>query len=85
MIDIVYKDRVLLESVPPPEEENGYIIPEGHEEKSLVAKVVHIGPKVEHTSVGDIVVYAEYASQEMSIEGQSYILTIEEELICKLK
>ena len=85
MIDIVYKDKVLLTNIPPPEKEGGYIIPEGMEEQSLVAVVAFIGPKVVNTKVGDIVVYSQYASSEMNIEGISYILTIEEELICKLK
>jgi co-chaperonin GroES (HSP10) len=85
MIDIVYKDKVLLVNIPPPDEESGYIIPEGMEEQSLVAKVAFIGPKVMNTLVGDIVVYSQFAASELNIEGTSYILTVEEELICKLK
>lgn len=84
MVDVVYADRVLLEIIDPPEE-GGYIIPQGQEEKSLVGKVVYIGEKVLDTKVGDIVVFEELESKEISLEGDTLTLTREESLICKLK
>lgn len=83
MIETVYKDRVLLERVNPPK--GDYLLPEGSEEKSLVGKVVYIGPKVTDTSIGDVVVFEEFEHSEVNIEGDNLILTREESLICKLK
>jgi co-chaperonin GroES (HSP10) len=85
MIGKVYADRVLLERVPPEETLGGYILPEDSIEESLIGKVSHKGKDVNDTEIGDYVVFDQYDSRSINIGGTDFVLTKEENLICKLE
>lgn len=85
MINYVYKDKVLIEIKDESSEEEDYILPQDMDaEEILSGKVVAVGVNAEDTKVGDIVVFGQYDYSKTKIEGVEYILTKEENLICKL-
>ncbi len=72
-------DRVLI--LPNPAEEKtagGLIIPDTAKEKPLAGKVVAVGPGTSEVTmevkVGDQVLYGKYAGQEIQVEGESYLI-----------
>ncbi len=72
-------DRVLI--LPNPAEEKtagGLIIPDTAKEKPLAGKVVAVGPGTQDVTmevkVGDEVLYGKYAGQELVIDGESYLI-----------
>jgi len=83
MIKSVYEDRILIKITP--SEEGEYIIPQGHEpDEELSGTVVYIGEEVKNTIIGDIVVFDQYDYSKITINDVGYILTREENLICKI-
>ena len=79
-------DRVLI--LPNPAEEktaSGLIIPDTAKEKPLAGKVVAVGPgtadvKME-VAVGDEVLYGKYAGTEVHIEGTSYLIMPQKDIL----
>ena len=79
-------DRVLI--LPNPAEEktvSGLIIPDTAKEKPLAGKVVAVGPgtadvKME-VAVGDEVLYGKYAGTEVNIEGTSYLIMPQKDIL----
>ena len=79
-------DRVLVK--PNPAEEmtaSGLIIPDTAKEKPLAGKVVAVGPgtaeiKME-VAVGDEVLYGKYAGTEVNIEGTSYLIMPQKDIL----
>ena len=71
--------RVLIQPNPAEEKKAaGLIIPDTANEKPLAGKVVAVGPgtsevKVE-VKVGDKVLYGKYASTEVTVEGETYLI-----------
>lgn len=72
-------DRVLIQ--PNPAEEKtaaGLIIPDTAKEKPLAGKVVAVGPGTSEVKmevkVGDQVLYGKYASTEVTVEGETYLI-----------
>ncbi len=57
---------------------SGIIIPDSAKEKSLQGEVVLVGAdKKDETmevKVGDVVLYGKYGGQELSIDGEDYLL-----------
>ena len=79
-------DRVLI--LPNPAEEktaSGLIIPDTAKVKPLAGKVVAVGPgtadvKME-VAVGDEVLYGKYAGTEVNIEGTSYLIMPQKDIL----
>ncbi|MBR2061500.1 MAG: co-chaperone GroES [Tidjanibacter sp.] len=79
-------DRVLI--LPNPAEEKtaaGLIIPDTAKEKPLAGKVVAVGPgtadvKME-VAVGDEVLYGKYAGTEVNIEGTTYLIMPQKDIL----
>ena len=79
-------DRVLI--LPNPAEEKtagGLYIPDTAKEKPLAGKVVAVGPgpaevKME-VSVGDQVLYGKYAGTEIQVEGESYLIMRQSDIL----
>ena len=72
-------DRVLI--LPNPAEEKtagGLFIPDTAKEKPLAGKVIAVGPGTSEVKmevkVGDQVLYGKYAGTEIQIDGESYII-----------
>ena len=79
-------DRVLV--LPNPAETttaSGLIIPDSAKEKPAAGKVVAVGPgtaevKME-VSVGDQVLYGKYAGTEIQVEGESYLIMRQSDIL----
>ena len=79
-------DRVLI--LPNPAEEKtagGLIIPDTAKEKPLAGKVVAVGPGTSEVKmevkVGDQDLYGKYAGQEIQIEGESYLIMKQNDIL----
>ncbi len=62
----------------------GLYLPDNAKEKPVVAKVAAVGPKVKDIKVGDRIVYKEYSTTELKIDGTEYLLVKEEDVLAKL-
>lgn len=68
---------------------SGIYIPESAKEKPQKGKVVEVGPgKFEHgnlikpgVSKGDVVIYKKWGGEEITIEGKTYKLVKEEDIL----
>uniref|UniRef100_UPI00405613BA co-chaperone GroES n=1 Tax=Alistipes sp. TaxID=1872444 RepID=UPI00405613BA len=79
-------DRVLI--LPNPAEEKtagGLFIPDTAKEKPLAGKVVAVGPGTKdiqmEVKVGDEVLYGKYAGTELQIEGESYLIMKQNDIL----
>ena len=79
-------DRVLI--LPNPAEEKtagGLIIPDTAKEKPLADKVVAVGPGTSEVTMevkeGDQVLYGKYAGQEIQIEGETYLIMKQNDIL----
>ncbi|MFI3287931.1 MAG: co-chaperone GroES [Rikenellaceae bacterium] len=79
-------DRVLVEpKVAETKTASGLFIPETAKEKPLQGTVVAVGPgNVDVTmevKVGDVVLYGKYGGQEISVEGNDYLIMKQGEIL----
>ena len=79
-------DRVLI--LPNPAEEKtagGLIIPGSAKEKPQVAEVIAVGPGTSEVKmevkVGDQVLYGKYAGQEIQIDGETYLIMKQNDIL----
>lgn len=79
-------DRVLV--LPNPAEEKtagGLIIPDTAKEKPLAGKIVAAGPGTSEVKmevkVGDEVLYGKYAGTEITIDGTSYLIMKQSDIL----
>ena len=79
-------DRVLI--LPNPAEEKtagGLIIPDTAKEKPLAGNVVAVGPGTSEVTMevkeGDQVLYGKYAGQEIQIEGETYLIMKQNDIL----
>lgn len=78
-------DRVVLVREKPQEKTaNGLYLPDTAKEKPIMAKVVAIGTDVKNVAVDDQVVYKEYSTTELKIDGVEYLILKEEDILAKL-
>ena len=82
-------DRVLIQ--PNPAEEKtaaGLIIPDTAKEKPLAGKVVAVGPGTSEVKmevkVGDQVLYGKYAGTEVTVEGETYLIMRQSDVLAVL-
>lgn len=64
---------------------SGLYLPEGSKEKSSVAVVEAVGPKVKEIKKGDKIVYKEYSTTELKVNGTEYLIVKEEDVLATLK
>ncbi len=83
-------DRVLV--LPNPAEEvtaGGLIIPDTAKEKPLAGKVIAAGPGTADVKMevkeGDQVLYGKYAGTEISLEGTSYLILKQSEILAVIE
>lgn len=83
-------DRVLV--LPNPAEEKtagGLIIPDTAKEKPLAGKVVAAGPGTAEVKMevkeGDQVLYGKYAGTEINIEGTTYLILKQSEILAVIE
>ena len=60
---------------------SGIFLPDNAKEKPVVAKVVAVGPKVTDLKVGDKIVYKEYSTTELKVDGVEYLIVKEEDVL----
>ena len=53
---------------------SGIIIPDNAKEKPSQGKVIAIGDEVKQIAAGDVVVFGEYAGNEITIDGTTYLI-----------
>lgn len=63
---------------------SGIFLPDSAKEKPVAAEVVAIGPKVENITIGDEIIYREYAPTELKIDNIEYLVIKEEDVLAKL-
>lgn len=60
---------------------SGIYLPDNAKEKPVIAKVAAIGPKVKDLKVGDRIVYKEYSTTDLKVDGADYIIVKEEDVL----
>lgn len=63
---------------------SGLYLPDNAKEKPVVAKVEAVGPDVKNVKKGDRVVYKEYSTTELKIDGTEYLIVKEEDVLATL-
>ena len=60
---------------------SGLYLPDNAKEKPVVAEVKAVGPDVKHLKVGDKIVYKEYSTTELKLDGIEYLVVKEEDIL----
>lgn len=60
---------------------SGIYLPDNAKEKPVLAKVVAVGPDVTTLKVNDNIVYKEYSTTELKINGTEYLIVKEEDVL----
>lgn len=63
---------------------SGIYLPEAAKEKSTLAEVKAIGPDVKGVKKGDKIVYKEYSTTELKVDGVEYLIVKEEDILAKV-
>ncbi|MNH75253.1 10 kDa chaperonin 1 [compost metagenome] len=75
-------DRVVaVREVAATQTASGIYLPETAKEKPTVANVIAIGADVKEVKVGDKIVYKEYSTTELKIDGTDYLIVKEEDIL----
>ena len=64
---------------------SGIYLPDNAKEKPIVANVVAVGPGVKHLAVGDHIVYKEYSTTELKVDGTEYLIVKEEDVLATVQ
>ena len=64
---------------------SGIYLPDAAKEKPVVAEVSAVGPDVKSLKLGDKIVYKEYSTTELKIDGTEYLLVKEEDVLATIK
>jgi chaperonin GroES len=62
----------------------GLYLPDSAKEKSAIAKVVAVGPEVKEVKKDDRIIYKEYSTTEIKIDGTEYLLVREEDILATI-
>lgn len=60
---------------------SGLFLPDNAKEKPVVAKVIAIGKDATAVKVGDRILYKEYSTTELKIDGTEYLVVKEEDVL----
>ncbi|MEL7122374.1 MAG: co-chaperone GroES [Bacteroidota bacterium] len=79
-------DRVVVKPAPAEEKtKGGIIVPDTAKEKPLRGEIIAVGPgkdgNLMTVQVGDTVLYGKYAGQELSYEGEDYLIMREDDIL----
>ncbi len=53
---------------------SGIVLPDSAKEKSKQAEVVAVGKEAKEVSPGDVIIYKDFAGNEIKIDGQEYLV-----------
>ena len=75
-------DRVVATRVEAAEKTaSGLYLPDNAKEKPVMAEVQAVGPDVKNVKVKDKILYKEYSTTEIKIDGTEYLLVKEEDIL----
>ncbi len=75
-------DRVVaVREVAKTQTASGIYLPDTAKEKPMLAEVKAIGPDVKGIKVGDKIIYKEYSTTELTIDGTEYLIVKEEDVL----
>lgn len=76
-------DRVVLKPVPAEvTTASGIVLTNKTEETHLQAEIIAVGPDIpDHVKVGDVVIYGRYTGTEVKVEGATYIIVKQEDIL----
>lgn len=60
---------------------SGIFLPDNAKEKPVIAKVMAVGKSAENVKVGDKIIYKEYSTTELKIDGTEYLVVKEEDIL----
>lgn len=60
---------------------SGIYLPDSSREKSSIAVVEAVGPDVKALKKGDKIVYKEYSTTELKVDGKEYLIVKEEDIL----
>lgn len=60
---------------------SGLYLPDNAKEKPVMAKVVAVGKDAAAVKVGDRIIYKEYSTTELKIDGTEYLVVKEEDIL----
>ena len=63
---------------------SGIYLPDSSKEKPVMAQVKAIGADVKHVKVGDKIIYKEYSTTELKIDGTEYLIVKEEDILATI-
>ena len=63
---------------------SGIYLPDSSKEKPVMAEVKAIGGEVKHVKVGDKIIYKEYSTTELKIDGVEYLVVKEEDILATI-
>ena len=64
---------------------SGIYLPDNAKEKPVLAVIKGVGPEVKELKVGDKIVYKEYSTTELKIDGTEYLIVKEEDVLATIK
>jgi chaperonin GroES len=64
---------------------SGIYLPDNAKEKPVLAVIKGVGPEVKELKVGDKIVYKEYSTTELKIDGVEYLIVREEDVLATIK
>ena len=60
---------------------SGLYLPDNAKEKPVAAEVMAVGPDVKGVKKGDKILYKEYSTTEVKIDGTEYLIVKEEDIL----
>lgn len=60
---------------------SGLYLPDAAKEKPVLAKVLAVGKDTKTVKVGDKILYKEYSTTEIKIDGTEYLIVKEEDIL----
>lgn len=63
---------------------SGLYLPDNAKEKPVVATVSAVGPDVKSVKNGDKILYKEYSTTEIKIDGTEYLIVKEEDILATI-
>ena len=60
---------------------SGLYLPNQAKEKPVMAEIVAVGPDAKEITIGDKIIYKEYSTTELTINGQEYLIVKAEDVL----
>ena len=64
---------------------SGIYLPDSSKEKPVIAEVKAVGSDVKNVKVSDKIIYKEYSTTELKIDGVEYLIVKEEDILATVK